>query len=826
MSNEKKKIPIEGMHCAGCVASVENAIKKIPGVETVNVNLNTGSAMVSYKNGTLDDDSIRSAVENAGYKIPEDYMTVRIEGMHCAGCASAVEASLTELRGINTASVNLQTESARITYDPGRISFNDVKSQVQKAGYSAFPADRTEDGIQKQLRREEEKTAASKKKMIAAWAAAVPIILWMIPEMVFGYAFPSRMVYVIGTLILSAFVLAVPGRETYISAWRTAKSLRPNMDVLIALGTLAALTTGILAVLHLFGLLPAIGNFAPVAGMIMAIHLTGRYIESKARGRASEAIRKLSSLKIKDASVLKDGKEELIPVNRLNKGDIMVVRPGEKIPTDGTVVSGESHVDESLATGESMPVKKTEGDKVIGGTVNQSGLLRVTAEKLGEETFLSQVIRLVEEAQTTKVPIQTLADKITAVFVPIILGISLLTAAAWLLFPGLFQEVIVWASGFIPWVNPEMSTVSLAVYAAIAVLVIACPCALGLATPTALMVGSGKGAENGILIRNGAAIQILQSADVLLLDKTGTVTMGIPSVTEVVPAEGQDKTQLIAAAAAAESGSEHPLGKAVVNYAGDHGTAIPEGEKFNAVTGKGITAYVDGKKITAGSPGFIRESGMTIPVDIETAAGQLQKEGKTVIMIAEADTVLGLIAISDPIREGIRETVSRFKELNIKTVLVTGDNEDTAARIAGEAGIRDYKAGMLPQDKAEVVEDYRRQGRTVIMVGDGINDAPALASADVGIAMGSGTDIAAESGDIILVQNDPAGLLRAFELSRGTLRKIKQNLFWASAYNLIMIPLAVIGLLHPILAETAMAFSSVSVVANSRLLARITLSRS
>ncbi|MFP4385027.1 MAG: heavy metal translocating P-type ATPase [Spirochaetia bacterium] len=819
MASEKKKIPIEGMHCAGCVASVENAIKKIPGVETVTVNLNTGSALVSFKNKKTDDDSIRKAVENAGYKIPEDYMTVRIEGMHCAGCASAVEASLKELKGISSASVNLQTESARITYDPGRIAFNDVQSQVKKAGYTAFPADRTGDGIEKQLHREEKKTAASKKKMIAAWAAAVPIILWMIPEMAFGYAFPNRPVYIIGTLILSAFVLAVPGKETYSSAWRTAKSLRPNMDVLIALGTLAALTTGILAVLHLFGLVPALGNFAPVAGMIMAIHLTGRYIESKSRGRASEAIRKLSSLKIRDAAVLRDGKEELIPVNKLNKGDIMIVRPGEKIPTDGTVVSGESHVDESLATGESMPVKKGESDKVIGGTVNQSGLLRIKAEKLGEETFLSQVIRLVEEAQTTKVPIQTLADKITAVFVPIILGISVLTAAAWLVFPGLFREIIVWASGFVPWVNPGMSTVSLAVYAAIAVLVIACPCALGLATPTALMVGSGKGAENGILIRNGAAIQILQSADILLLDKTGTVTKGIPSITEIVPAKDQDKAELIALAAAAESGSEHPLGKAVVNYAKANEITIAEAEKFNAVTGKGITAYTAGKQITAGNPGFIREFGLMIPAEIESAAERLQKEGKTVIMIAGNDTVLGLIAVSDPIREGITETVSRFKDLHIQPVLVTGDNEDTAARIAGEAGIPEYKAGMLPQDKAALVEEYQRQGRTVIMVGDGINDAPALASADVGIAMGSGTDIAAESGDIILVRNDPEGLLRAFELSRGTLRKIKQNLFWASAYNLIMIPLAVIGLLHPILAETAMAFSSVSVVANSRLLA-------
>ena len=752
MSTDKKKIAIEGMHCAGCVANVENELKKIPGIEEAAVNLNTGSAMLRYDHDKVQDEAFYKA--------------------------------------------------------------------VQKAGYTAQPLDRKEGAIEKQMARKDEKSASARKNMITAWAAAVPLILWMIPEMIFSYAFPNELIYIIGTFLLSAFTVFVPGRETCRSAWRTAKSLKPNMDVLIALGTSAALVTGILAVLGYFDAVPKLGNFAPIAGMIMAIHLTGRYIESRARGRASEAIRKLSSLKIKDAAIRKNGKEVLVPVNQLQIGDVMMVRPGEKIPTDGTVVSGESYVDESLATGESMPVKKEKGHSVIGGTINQGGLLRVEAERLGEDTFLSQVIKLVEDAQTTKVPIQTLADRVTAVFVPIILGISLLTAVSWLVFPEALRSVVVWASDFLPWVNPGMDPVSLAIFAAIAVLVIACPCALGLATPTALMVGSGKGAENGILIRNGAAIQILESATVLLLDKTGTVTKGVPAITDIVTAEETSEDTLMSLGAGAEAGSEHPLGRVVVHYAQNRNIPIPEAENFNAVTGKGISAYISGKRILAGNLSYLREEEVTIPETALSKAEELQSQGKTVILFASGNTLLGLFGISDPLREGIRETVSAIKSLGIKPVLITGDNEETAKRIAREAGIPEYQARMLPQDKAGVTEEYRKQNQVVVMVGDGINDAPALASADVGIAMGSGTDIAAEAGDIVLVRNDPQGIIRAINLSRGTFRKIKQNLFWASGYNLIMIPLAVMGLLHPILAEIAMAFSSVSVVANSRLLQR------
>jgi len=508
--NVKEKIDIEGMHCASCVAAVEKSLKKVPGVEFAAVNLATESATVEYDRDAVDADALLGAIANAGYKgqrtaddraaaAGPEQVTLRIDGMHCASCVAAVEKSLTKVPGVEFASVNLATESAQVGYDPRSIRFEDLSAAVGAAGYrvaepDTVTADADETGVEDELSRDERKIIAARRKMWFAWAATIPIILWMLPEMIAGVAIGGPIAFNIGMMVLSAAVLFGPGRETFRSGFTSAFHLAPNMDVLIAMGTLAAFATGVVAVLHQFGLAPAFASFGGVAGMIMAFHLTGRYIETKAKGRASQAIKKLLTLEAKEARLERDGSEMMVPVASIRPGDVMIVRPGEKIPTDGVVVGGQSSVDESIATGESMPVAKSEGSEAIGATINGNGVLRIRATRVGADTFLSQVIRMVEEAQGSKVPIQALADRITAVFVPIVIIVAAATLAAWLIFPGFFGNVAQWLSGFLPWVDPSMGSGALALYAAIAVLVIACPCALGLATPTALMVGSGMGA--------------------------------------------------------------------------------------------------------------------------------------------------------------------------------------------------------------------------------------------------------------------------------------------------------------------------------------------
>jgi Cu+-exporting ATPase len=749
---------------------------------------------------------------------------LRVEGMHCASCVSAVERALNRLDGVSDAQVNLATESARVTIDAGRVNLEELTRAVESAGYSAEPPkSEHEQRIESELERDERKVRSARRKMWTAWAITAPIVLWMIPEMLFGIVFPSHVVYKLGMLLLGAAVLALPGYETFRSAWRSAKSGAPNMDVLIAMGTLASVATGVVSLLHEFGLAPPFASFAGVAGMIMAFHLTGRYIETKARGRASQAIKKLLTLESKDATVERDGKEMTIPMGELGIGDTMVVRPGERIPTDGEVVSGESSVDESLATGESMPVEKSAGSQVIGATINQNGVLKVRATRIGSETFLSQVIRMVEEAQGSKIPIQALADRITSIFVPVILGVAAVTFAAWLLFPAFFGGIALWASGFLPWVNPGMGTVALALYATIAVLVIACPCALGLATPTALMVGSGKGAENGVLIRKGAAIQTLREIDTIIFDKTGTITEGRPSVTDLLPAAGTSQLQLLTLAASAERGSEHPVGRAVVRAAEERAVQFREADHFQAASGHGIEATVDGSSLRIGTRSYVEAGGATVPQELADRVDALEAAAKTVMFVAREETLLGAIAVADPVKAGSTESLAQLRRMGFETVMITGDNEQTARAIAARVGIDRVLPQVLPQHKAQEVERLRSEGHRVAMVGDGINDAPALTQADVGIALGTGTDVAIESGDIVLVSGELDAVVRAVKLSGATFRKITQNLFWASIYNLVMVPLAIIGVLHPVLAEIAMAASSINVVTNSRRLQRFQL---
>jgi Cu+-exporting ATPase len=744
----------------------------------------------------------------------------RVEGMHCGACSAAVEKTLNRIEGVE-ATVSLPAESATVRYDPETIDVEELTGAVADAGYRLERRDTSGDRAARErerLRRDEEKVRLARRRMITAWALTVPIMAWMVPEMAFGVLWPTPLVFDLGLLLLAAPVLLGPGRPTLRSGIAGLRHRSPNMDTLIALGSVAAVITGLFAVAHRLGVGPMIMNYAGVGAMIVAIHLTGRYVETRARGRTSAAIQKLLSLEARTARVLRDGDEVEVPVSGLAVGDVMVVRPGEKIPTDGIVVGGSSAVDESLATGESIPVDKEEGDAVIGATVNRQGVLRIRATGVGEDTFLAGVVRMVEQAQGSKVPIQEFADRVTAVFVPVVLTIAALTLVAWLLIPGPFVAVAERASELLPWVHADLDRVSLAAFAALAVLVIACPCALGLATPTALMVGTGMGAEHGVLIRDGAAIQTLEGADVVVFDKTGTVTRGAPELTDVEALDG-DSGELLRRAAAVEAASEHPLGAAVAAAARERGLPASPVEAFEARTGLGVVGTVDGRRILVGSARLLAGEG----VPLEALAGRaeaLESRGRTVMLVAVDGEPAGLVAVADRVKEDSREAIRRLHELGLRTVMLTGDNERTATAVAAEVGIDEVRAGLLPDDKVKEIRRLQAGGATVAMVGDGINDAPSLTQADVGIAIGTGTDIAIESADMTLVHGSLTGVVRAVRLSRATFRKIRQNLFWAYFYNTIAIPVAVLGLLHPILAEAAMAGSSITVVANANSLRR------
>jgi Cu+-exporting ATPase len=586
------------------------------------------------------------------------------------------------------------------------------------------------------------------------------------------------------------------------------------MDVLIAMGTVVSLATGPAAFI-----LP-VANYSGVAAMIMAFHLTGRYIETAARGRASQAIKRLLELGAKTACVIVDGEEREIPIEHVRIDDVMVVRPGEKIPTDGAIIEGESYLDESMATGESMPVSKVVGDEVIGATVNQGGLLKVRATKIGKDTFLSQVIRMVQECQGSKVPIQEFADRVTSYFVPVVLAVAAFTVFIWMVFPGTLLPIAEWASAFLPWVNPGVGTGTLAIFAAVAVLVIACPCALGLATPTALMVGSGIGAENGILIRRGEAIQGLKDIRTVVFDKTGTITRGKPDVTDLIGLTGFDRQGLLRLVASAESGSEHPLGQAFVKLARKENIKIVQPQEFKAIRGKGVRAVIDGKAVLVGSRKLLTEAGISVESAAETM-DRLEGEAKTAMLVACGGTLVGVVAVADTLKPDSVAAIQALERMGIETAVISGDNQKTVSAIARKVGISRVLAEVLPEGKVDEIRRLQESVGSVAMVGDGINDAPALTQANVGIAIGTGTDIAIEASDVTLVSGELSGVVTAIRLSRATFRKIRQNLFWAYFYNTVAIPVAVLGLLHPLIAEAAMAFSSITVVTNANLLRRV-----
>jgi Cu+-exporting ATPase len=752
-------------------------------------------------------------IGGGGKKIGKtETITLPVSGMSCASCVLTVEKAVDSLPGVANVTVNFATEKAVIEYDKKMTSLDDIKNIIKSVGYEpgeigAEAADKSQLEWQK-----------AKTRLIIAWVITIPIIILMLLETVFGVMIPFMNPIMV---ILGALVLFFPGLNTLKAGVNSVRHGSASMDVLIGMGTITALITGILKI---FGL--QIENYAGISGMIMAFHLTGRYIEAMSKGRASQAIRRLIQLGAKTARIISDGEEKEIPIEQLKMGDLMVIKPGEKIPTDGEVVSGSSSIDESMATGESLPVKKKVGDSVIGATINQQGLLQVKATKIGKDTFLAQVIKLVEECQGSKIPIQAFADKVTARFVPVIIGIALLTFVIWLLLSSQLVNVLFWAQKFLPWVNPILSPISLAIFAAVAVLVIACPCALGLATPTALMVGSGIGAERGILFRSGEAIQTLKEVKAIVLDKTGTITKGRPEVTDIIPLPplppqvgeekggGWSESEVLEYAASLESGSEHPLASAVIESAKVKNIKLDSPESFEAISGKGIIGKINGKEVLVGNRKLFNEKGIKYSA-LDHKINELENEAKTTVLIGINQKLAGMIAIADSLKEDSVKALNELKQMGLALIMLTGDNERTGKAIAKKVGIEKVVANILPGDKQKEVEKLQKEYGIVAMVGDGINDAPALTQANVGIAIGTGTDIAIEASDVTLVRGSLTGVVTAIKLSKATFRKIKQNLFWALFYNVIAIPMAILGLLHPLIAEIAMAASSVNVVTNS-----------
>jgi len=819
-SKERKKISlgIVGMTCTSCAQSVEKALKKHVGVEEANVNFASEKAYLTYDPKVTNKKGLIETVRATGYdaRLETKKIIIRIGGMTCASCAQTIENALEKTDGIVEASVNLASEKAVVVYDTEEIDYDGIKKVVESTGYEVLGREEGAARYEKEIEEEQRKFRQAKMRMRVAWAFTIPLIVWMIPEMILGQALPNPTIYNVGMIFLAVPVLFWAGKETLFSAVKAVSHGSANMDVLITLGTSTAFITG-----------PAwffspIMNYAGVAGMIMSFHLTGRYVEAKAKGRASQAIRKLLELEAKTARIIVDNEEKEVPIDEVEVGDVMIVRPGEKIPTDGIVIEGQSAVDESMATGESMPIPKTVGDEVIGATVNQRGMLKVRATKVGQDTFLSQVIKLVEECQGSKVPIQEFADRVTSYFVPTVLGLAIVALVLWLIVPDAVKVVSLWTQPFLPWVDPNLGVVTLAISALVATLVIACPCALGLATPTALMVGSGMGAENGVLIRHGEAIQTLRNVDTVVFDKTGTITKGRPEVTDIVPSKGYKKEEVLRLAASVEVGSEHPLGEAVLRKAKEENLELYKAEEFEAVAGRGVKAKIGVSSrqfALVGNRKLMEEEGIDYK-SLEDDLKHLEEEAKTVTLVAVNKKIAGAVAVADTLKEDSVQAVRELEGIGLRTTMLTGDNRRTAEAIAKKMGMSRVLAEVLPDQKVKEIQKLQEKGETVAMVGDGINDAPALTAANVGIAIGTGTDIAIESADVTLVRGDLSSVVTAIKLSRKTFTKIRQNLFWAFFYNTIALPAAMLGLAHPVIAEIAMATSSVTVVTNANLLRR------
>jgi Cu+-exporting ATPase len=822
-------LPISGMTCASCVSHVEGALKELTGVSNVTVNLAINKANLSYDPQRVKLDDMRRAVEDVGYAIPTAELTLDVRGMTCASCVDHVEGALKELRGVQEAVVNLGLNTARVTYVPGVVSTSSMKRAVREVGYEAQERSEGADALDRERQAREEEIKRQGRNLLIAGTIGLIVMIGTFYEMLGPLkAFvPEFLSYkwVIG--LLTTPVVFGPGRQFFTNSWRGLKHGVTDMNLLYATGIGAAY--GIAVINTLF---PNAGfggegaTFFESAALLTSFIILGRWLEALTRGRTSEAIRKLMKLQPKVARVMRNGQEEEIPADEVEINDLILVRPGESIAVDGEVVDGYSAVDESMLTGESMPVEKKAGDAVIGGTINKTGAFKFKATRVGKETALAQIIKLVEDAQASKAPIQKLADWVAGHF---ILGVHLLAVVVFLFwfFFG-YQMFFDPNSSFImsPYKLGEIGVFGFSLLLSVTVLVISCPCAVGLATPSAMMAGTGKGAEFGVLFKGAEAIENTSKLKTIIFDKTGTLTKGEPSVTDVAVSDqlSVNSDQLLRFAAVAEKNSEHPLGGAIVRGAEGRGLKVIDPDSFNSIPGHGVEAKAEGSEILLGNRKLMRERSIDFSL-LMTQAEALEADGKTVMFVALNGQASGLIAVADTLKEYSAEAIKRLHKLGLEVAMITGDNRRTAEAIARKVGIDRVLAEVLPQDKAEEVKKLQAQGKKVAMVGDGVNDAPALAQAEVGMAIGSGTDVAKETGDIILIKDDIRDVVVALEIAKATMRKVKQNLFWAFFYNTLGIPLGA-GLFYPFasviispeLAGLMMAVSSVSVTLNTLLL--------
>jgi len=805
MTTKEITLPVTGMTCAMCVKNVERSLKRADGVAEVSVNLATEKANVQYDGEKVEASDLVAQVERAGYGVSTAAIDLPITGMTCAMCQKNVARALNRSEGVLSASVNLASEKASVSYLPGVTRRRDLVQAVERAGYGVIDTsalDAPEDA-EAAARQAEIDRQTRLVKIGAAFTIPLTIFsmarhfLHQIPFLMENFAFLADDIWLFVFGALATPVVIRLGKQYFDGAIKSLRNGSANMDVLVAMGSSAAYVYGIIVLLGIvFDFTDVVGksDYFESAAVILTLITLGKLLEARAKGRTSAAIKKLIGLAPKTATLLSDGKEKSIPIDEVAPGDLLLVKPGERIPADAIVTDGRSAVDESMLTGESLPVDKAVGAEVYGGAINQQGRLVIEAQRVGRDTVLAQIIRLVENAQASKAPIQAVADRVSAYFVPLVIALAFITLVGWLTIG-----------------NADLPT---AILNMIAVLVIACPCALGLATPTAIMVGSGRGAEAGILFRSSEALERAGASTAILLDKTGTVTSGKPTVSEVIAAPHADAETVLRYSASAEAVSEHPLALAVLAEAKAQGIAPLPLETFEAIPGRGVSATIDGAEILVGSPRFIAERDVDIS-PLESDIGRAQNRGQTVVLLAINETLAGAIAIGDTVKPSSREAIGALRERGLDVALITGDNRQTAEAIAGEVGIERVMAEALPGAKAEAVKQLQNEGAVVAMVGDGINDAPALAQADVGFAIGGGTDIAIEAGDITLVGGDLNVLTAALDLSQATLRTIHQNLFWAFIYNIVLIPVAMLGGLLPMFAAAAMAFSSVFVVSNS-----------
>lgn len=792
-------LPITGMTCANCVATVERSLKKEKGVESAVVNLSSERATVVFDPQLTHLPELIQRIQRAGYGIAEGEADLAIKRMSDDNDARRLEKLLSAIEGVSDVRVNFINERAHLRYVPTLVSQIDLRRAVSAAGFEVLETGGESEDAEAQARQKE--IDQQKRLLIIGLIFTIPLFILAMSSdlglLPMNIAHSAWIKWVM--LFLALPVQFYVGWQYYVGAFKSLRNGSANMDVLVALGTSAAFLYSLPVT---FGLLSGHVYFETAAVIIVLIKL-GKLLEVRAKGHTSEAIKKLMGLRAKTARIVRDGQEMEVPVENVLVGDIVIVRPGEKIPVDGVVVEGRSSVDESMLTGESLPVDKNPGATVIGATLNKMGLIKFEATKIGKETALAQIIRLVEEAQGSKAPIQKLADKISAYFVPAVIIIALLTFAAWMLFAPPLP------------VNADVNQFTRALVVMVAVLVIACPCAMGLATPTAVMVGTGKGAENGILLKTSEALERAGQVNMVVLDKTGTITRGQPSVTDIVVQDSRfSENELLRSAASVEKGSEHPLGEALVAEAGNRELKLYDPEGFSATAGHGVQAQVNGLQVIVGSPRMMADRGLNID-QIKSEVSRLQSEGKTTILIAVDDLIAGAFGIADTVKDGSIEAIKQLHQMGIQVTMLTGDNLQTAQAIAKQVGIDQVLAEVLPGDKAAQVKKLQAQGFVTAMVGDGVNDAPALAQADVGIAIGTGADVAMASAPVVLISGDLRGAARAIRLSRATMTTIRQNLFWAFIYNIILIPAAALGYLVPILAAGAMAFSSVFVVTNS-----------